>query len=81
MDVAIIENNTGYTENNKIFFQASISLSIIKLATKKYIQVIEYKINCGGHIFFIFIYDKQPYIKEYSGIPMIRYKDCKSNRI
>ena len=81
IDAPIKENNTGYTEKTKIFFQASISLSIIKLVPKKYIQVIKYKINCGIHIFLIFIYEKQPYIKEYNGKPKIRYNACKSNRI
>ena len=42
IDAPIKENNTGYTEKTKIFFQASISLSIIKLVPKKYIQVIIY---------------------------------------
>ena len=74
IDAPIRENITGYTDHIKVPAHANAFIS--NLNQKRNVTV--HKIRCGNHIFFVFIYDKQPYINEYNGKPKARYKSLKS---
>ena len=51
-----IENITGYTVQMNVPAHARVVISNLN----QYKKETKHKINCGIHIFFVLIYDKQP---------------------